>query len=62
MSQPVPDRARQLAAELKLRFAHDAELARELNDAHERLQRANDRLWSGLHPLSSPPSTTSIPR
>ena len=50
MSQPVPDRARQLAAELDLRFARDAELAHELNDAHERLQRANDRLWSGLHP------------
>ena len=50
MSQPVPDRARQLAAELELRFARDAELAHELNDAHERLQRANDRLWSGLHP------------
>jgi hypothetical protein len=49
VSQPVPDRARQLAAELELRFAHDAKLAHELNDAHERLQRANDRLWSGLH-------------
>jgi hypothetical protein len=25
-------------------------LARRLNDAHERLQRANDRLWWRLHP------------
>ncbi len=50
MSRPVPDRACQLAAELEQRFAHDAELARNLNDAHQRLHRANARLWSGLHP------------
>ena len=50
MSRPAPDRARQLAAALELRFAQDAELARKLNDAHERLQHANDRLWCGLHP------------
>ena len=36
--------------ELELRFARDAELASRLNDAHERLRRANDRLWWGLHP------------
>jgi hypothetical protein len=50
MSRAVPEQARRLAAELDLRFAHDAELATELNDAQRRLQRANDRLWSGLHP------------
>ncbi len=50
MSRPVPDQARQLAAQLDQRFAQDAELARKLNDAHQRLQRANARLWSGLHP------------
>ena len=50
MSRVVPEQARRLAAELDLRFARDAELATELNDAQRRLQRANDRLWSGLHP------------
>jgi hypothetical protein len=47
---PAPDRACQLAAALELRFAQDAELARKLNDAHERLQHANARLWCELHP------------
>jgi len=50
MSHETPDRARQLAHDLELRFAQDAELARRLNDAHDRLQRANDRLWCGIHP------------
>jgi hypothetical protein len=50
MSRAVPEQARRLAAELALRFARDAELATELNDAQRRVQRANDRLWSGLHP------------
>jgi hypothetical protein len=39
-----------LAAELAVLFAQDAQLATRLNDAHQRLQRANERLWSGLHP------------
>jgi hypothetical protein len=43
MSRAVPDRARRLAAELELRFAHDAGLATRLNDAHQRLRCANDR-------------------
>ena len=50
MSRSVPDRARQLAAELDLRFADDAGLAARLNDAQLQLRRANDRLWCGLHP------------
>jgi hypothetical protein len=50
MSRAVPEQARRLAAELERRFARDAELATELNDAQRRLQRANDRLWRGLHP------------
>ena len=50
MSRPTPGRARQLAAELERRFAQDADLARKLNDAHQSLQRANNRLWCGLHP------------
>jgi hypothetical protein len=50
VSRPIPARERQLAAELEQRFARDAELARTLNEAHRRLQGANDRLWWGLHP------------
>jgi hypothetical protein len=50
MSRAVPEQARQLAAELDLRFERDAELATELNDAQRGVQRASDRLWSGLHP------------
>lgn len=50
MSRSVPDRARQLAAELDLGFADDAGLAAQLNDAQLQLRRANDRLWCGLHP------------
>jgi hypothetical protein len=50
VSRSVPDRARTLAAALALRFAQDTHLATQLNNAHQRLQRANERLWSGLHP------------
>ena len=50
MSGPVPGRARTLAAELALRFAQDTRLATRLNDAHERLRRANERLWCAVHP------------
>ena len=50
MSRSVPDRALTLAAELRLRFAQDTQLATRLNDAHQRLQRANQRLWWGVHP------------
>lgn len=50
MSRAVPDRARQLAVRLNLRFGDDARLAAELNEAQLRLLRANNRLWSGLHP------------
>ena len=50
MSRAVPEQARGLAAALEVRFARDAELATELSDAQRRLQRANDRLLSGLHP------------
>jgi hypothetical protein len=50
VSRSVPDRARTLAAALVLRIAQDAQLATRLNDFHQRLQRANERLWSGLHP------------
>ena len=50
MIRPIPNRARQLAAELERRFAQDAVSAWRLDDAHERTRRANDRLWWGLHP------------
>ena len=50
MSRTVPKRARRLGAELEQRFARDAQLATQLNDAQQRLRDANDRLWSGLHP------------
>ena len=50
MSPPVSQAARELAAQLQRQFGRDADLAKRLADAHQRLQRANDRVWSGLHP------------
>jgi hypothetical protein len=47
---PVPAVARGLADRLAERFTHDTGLCELLNDAQRRLQEANDRLWSGLHP------------
>jgi hypothetical protein len=49
VSRPIPYRPRQLAGELKRRFAQDADLPGKLNDTHEHLRRGNDRLWWGLH-------------
>jgi hypothetical protein len=42
----VPTRARALAARLAALFETDGEIVSALNDAHHRLARANDRLWS----------------
>ena len=50
VSRAVPQRARHVAAQLAELFARDAQLAERLSDAQKRLRRANDRLWSGLHP------------
>ena len=50
MSKPIPAAARAHVVALERLFAQDAELAQRLNGAHGRLLRANDRLWSGLHP------------
>jgi hypothetical protein len=50
MEQSVPDLAQTLAARLDAQFVQDAAIARRLNAAQWRLQRANDRLWWGLHP------------
>jgi hypothetical protein len=46
----ITDAAAKLAALLVQRFSEDAELAKRLAAAQERLMRANDRLWWGLHP------------
>lgn len=50
MSGAVSDAARLLAAQIERQFVRDADLAKRLADAHDRLMRANDRLWWGLHP------------
>jgi len=50
VSRSVPGHARHLAAELAHRFGRDAELATDLNNAGQRLRRANDQLWRGIHP------------
>ena len=46
----VPAQARQLAARLSALFDRDVEIVKRLNDAHQRLQQANERLSSGLAP------------
>jgi hypothetical protein len=46
----VPDTTRQLAGELADAFETDRQLAEQLTAAQHRLQGANGRLWSGLHP------------
>jgi hypothetical protein len=50
MSGTIPEAARVLAAQLERQFGKDTELARQLAEAQDRLTRANERLWSGLHP------------
>jgi hypothetical protein len=46
----VPARARELAGAISALFTRDAAILARLNDAQQRLRRANERLWSGLHP------------
>ncbi len=46
----VPAQARELAGRLAALFERDSQITKRLNDAHARLQSANVRLWSGLHP------------
>jgi len=46
----VPVRARQLAAQLSALFNRDVQIVKRLNDAHHRLQQANEQLCSGLAP------------
>ncbi len=50
MTDQVPEAARQLAGELVDAFEQDRALAERLTAAQHRLQAANGRLWSGLHP------------
>ncbi len=50
MTADVPEAAQQLAGELADAFAQDRGLVEQLTAAQHRLQAANDRLWSGLHP------------
>jgi hypothetical protein len=50
MSGAISESARELAAQIEHRFAQDADLAKRLCDAQQRLAQANDRLWWGLHP------------
>ena len=50
MTADVPEAAQQLASELADAFETDRGLAEQLTAAQHRLQAANDRLWSGLHP------------
>jgi len=50
MTDQVPEAAGQLAARLADAFEQDRGLAEQLTAAQQRLQAANDRLWSGLHP------------
>jgi hypothetical protein len=42
----VPARARALAARLAALFETDSEIVAAMNDAHDRLAGANDRLWT----------------
>jgi len=46
----VPETARELAGQLADAFEQDRALAEQQNRAEDRLQAANDWLWSGLHP------------
>jgi hypothetical protein len=50
MTATLTDGARRLAAELERLFAGDAESAKLLNDAQQRLTAAAEQLWTGLHP------------
>jgi len=46
----VPAHARQLAAQLSGLFQKDVQIVKRLNDAHDRLQNANEQLSPGLTP------------
>lgn len=47
---PVPAHAQQLAQQLSTLFQRDVEIVKQLNDAHHRLDNANEQLNSRLAP------------
>jgi len=49
-SAPVPPSTRDTAARLAELFGRDSNITHRLDEAHTRLEKANLRLWSGLHP------------
>jgi len=50
MTGTVTPAARQIAAKVSRAFDRDRQLAIALNEAQQRLQAANEKLWRGLHP------------
>ena len=50
MSRSVTSAGRLLAARISQAFDQDQQLAIKLNEAQQRLQAANEKLWRGLHP------------
>jgi hypothetical protein len=50
MTGTVSPTARQFAAKVSRAFERDQQLTVALNEAQQRLQAANERLWRGLHP------------
>jgi hypothetical protein len=50
MAGTITDAARELAAELERQIGRDADIAKRLTCAQDRLMRANERPWWGLHP------------
>jgi hypothetical protein len=50
MTGTVTPAARRIAAQIADAFDRDQQLAVALNEAQQRLQAANERLWRGLHP------------
>jgi hypothetical protein len=50
MTGTVTPAVQQIAAKVSRAFDRDQQLALALNEAQQRLQAANERLWRGLHP------------
>jgi hypothetical protein len=50
MTGTVTPAARHIAAQLADAFDRDQQFAVALNEAQQRLQTANEKLWKGLHP------------
>lgn len=50
MTPAVTPTAREIAAKVSRAFDRDQQFAVALNEAQQRLQAANGKLWTGLHP------------